>query len=190
VSPDARYVLWATTENTPGDDDETRFQSSLRVWDLARREPFSINDRPRADGRALRVGVTRDGRYAVVFTEGKPWRVDLAKLQRAGRGRVPGRGRLVAADLANDVAVGLWSLDEEALAAGENTNETRELNTWDTETGSSTDRPWRVARVAGVVLAREPLAPRVASLARIRDARTDRRGHARASRSDRRGRRR
>ena len=170
MSPDARYVLWATTENTPGDDDETRFQSSLRVWDLARREPFSINDRPRADGRALRVGVTRDGRYAVVFTEGKPWRVDLAKLQRAGRGRVPGRGRLVAADLANDVAVGLWSLDEEALAAGENTNETRELNTWDTETGSSTDRPWRVARVAGVVLAREPLAPRVEALARIRDA--------------------
>ncbi len=145
VSPDARYVLWATAQ-THDDGDEARFGTSLHVWDLARPEPFSINDRPRADGRVLRVGVTRDGRYAVVFTEGKPWRVDLAKLRRAGRGRVPGRGRLVAADLANDVAVGLWSLDEEALDAGENTNETREVNTWNTETGSLTSRPWRVSR--------------------------------------------
>ncbi len=140
VSPDARYVLWATPRLLFAWDDSRR-DATLWAWDLSSRDPVEVLGRSIARGGALHVGVTRDGSHAVLFTGARPWKVDLSKLRRVGRGRVPGRGRLVGADLDGDVAVGLWALGNE-----EESYERMvcELNLWDVEAGSTLGRPMRV----------------------------------------------
>lgn len=138
VSPDARYVLWASPALEAWSDGPRA--TTLWAWDLSRRDAVALVGHAYARGEALHVGVTRDARRAVVFTGERPWIVDLSRLRRMARGRVPGRGRLVGADLDGDIAVGLWSLDDEATAF--------EWNTWQPETGTTLDRPRRVGAAA------------------------------------------